>query len=79
MSVNAGKVVIMFAATADDTNATQYARVYSITYTVDNSGDIGSAVEEAEVEAQAVKVMRDGQLLIIRDGKTYTAQGVELR
>lgn len=41
--------------------------------------DIGSAVEEAEVGAQAVKVMRDGQLLIIRDGKTYTAQGVELR
>lgn len=41
--------------------------------------DIGSAVEEAEVGAQAVKVMRDGQLLIIRDGKMYTAQGVELR
>ena len=41
--------------------------------------DIGSAVEEAQVEAKAVKVIRDGQLLIIRDGKTYTAQGVELR
>ena len=81
MSVNAGKVVITFVETDDATNdpAPQYARVYSITYTVDKSGDIGSAVEEAEVEAQAVKVMRDGQLLIIRDGKTYTAQGVELR
>ena len=41
--------------------------------------DIGSAVEEAQVGAQAVKVIRDGQLLIIRDGKMYTAQGVELR
>lgn len=79
MSVNAGKVVIMFAETTDDTNATKYARVYSITYTVDKSGDVGSAVEQAQVEAQAVKVIRDGQLLIIREGKTYTAQGVELR
>jgi hypothetical protein len=24
------------------------------------------------------KIFRDGQLLIIRDGKTYNAQGVEL-
>lgn len=79
MSVNAGKVVIMFAETADDTNATKYARVYSVTYTVDKSGDIGSSLNQAQVEAKAVKVIRDGQLLIIRDGKTYTAQGVEVR
>lgn len=79
MSVNAGKVVIMFAETADDTNASKYARVYSVTYTVDKSGDIGSALNQAQVEAKAVKVIRDGQLLIIRDGKTYTAQGVELQ
>lgn len=79
MSVNAGKVVIMFAETADDTNATKYARVYSVTYTVDKSGDIGSSLNQAQVEAKAVKVVRNGQLLIIRDGKTYTAQGVEVR
>ncbi len=79
MSVNAGKVVIMFAETADDTNASKYARVYSVTYTVDKSGDIGSSLNQAQVEAKAVKVIRDGQLLIIRDGKTYTAQGVEVR
>lgn len=40
---------------------------------------IGSAVEEAQVEAKAVKVIRDGQLLIIREGKTYTAQGIEVQ
>ncbi|MGN0235998.1 MAG: hypothetical protein ACI4BD_06800 [Paludibacteraceae bacterium] len=79
MAVNAGKVVVMFAETADDTNASKYARVYSITYTVDKSGDIGSAVEQAQAEVKAVKVIRDGQLLIIREGKTYTAQGVEVR
>lgn len=40
---------------------------------------IGSAVEEAQVETKAVKVIRDGQLLIIREGKTYTAQGVQVQ
>ena len=38
-----------------------------------------TAVENTAVAAPAVKVIRDGQLLIIREGKTYTAQGVELR
>ena len=79
MSVNAGKVVIMFAETEDDTNATKYARVYSITYTVDKSGDIGSAFDQTQVETKALKVLRDGQLLIIREGKTYTAQGVQVQ
>ena len=79
MSVNAGKVVIMFAETADETNATKYARVYSITYTVDKSGDIGSAFDQTQVETKAVKVIRDGQLLIIREGKTYPAQGVQVQ
>ena len=40
---------------------------------------VGAALNQAQVEAKAVKVIRDGQLLIIRDGKTYTAQGVELQ
>ncbi|MGM9810911.1 MAG: hypothetical protein ACI30J_08625 [Paludibacteraceae bacterium] len=38
---------------------------------------VGAALNQSQVEAKAVKVIRDGQLLIIRDGKTYTAQGVE--
>lgn len=41
--------------------------------------DIGSAVEQAQVAVKAVKVIRDGQLLIIREGKTYTAQGIEVQ
>ena len=40
---------------------------------------IGSAVEQAQVAVKAVKVIRDGQLLIIREGKTYTAQGVQVQ
>ncbi|MGN0235462.1 MAG: cadherin-like beta sandwich domain-containing protein [Paludibacteraceae bacterium] len=43
------------------------------------SNPIGSAVYQAQAEVKAVKVIRNGQLLIIRDGKTYTAQGVQLQ
>ena len=41
--------------------------------------DIGAALNQVQAEVKAVKVIRDGQLLIIREGKTYTAQGVELQ
>ena len=36
-------------------------------------------ISNAEVYAPAQKVIHDGQLLIIRDGKTYTAQGVQVQ
>ena len=75
MSVNAGKVVIMFAETEDDANATKYARVYSITYVPEETG---TALEQNSLFVPATKVVRNGQLLIIRDGKTYTVQGVEV-
>lgn len=48
--------------------------VYTVTV---KSG--ATAVENTAVAAPAVKVIRDGQLLIIRDGKTYTAQGVQVQ
>lgn len=41
--------------------------------------DVGSAFDQTQVETKAVKVIRDGQLLIIREGKTYTAQGVQVQ
>lgn len=42
------------------------------------SEPIGSALDQTQVEAKATKVIRNGQLLIIREGKTYTVQGVEV-
>lgn len=42
------------------------------------SEPIGSALDQTQVEAKATKVVRNGQLLIIREGKTYTVQGVEV-
>lgn len=41
--------------------------------------EVETSFDQAQVEAKAVKVIRDGQLLIIRDGKTYTAQGVQVQ
>ena len=48
--------------------------VYTVTV---KSG--ATAVENTAVAAPAMKVIRDGQLLIIREGKTYTAQGIEVQ
>lgn len=69
INVPAGKVEITFA----DETANQYARVYKITYTIDNTE---TSIEQAAVSEKAVKVVRDGQLYILRDGKTYNAQGI---
>lgn len=52
--------------------------IYTIKVIRPESGT-STAFEQVNGEAKAVKVIRDGQLLIIREGKTYTAQGVELR
>lgn len=37
------------------------------------------AVQPAATISDSKKIFRDGQMLIIRDGKTYTLQGVEVR
>ena len=76
IAVPAGKVEITFML-PDETKGNQYGRVYKVTYRVKE--DVGAALNQVQVEAKAVKVIRDGQLLIIREGKTYTAQGVELQ
>ena len=38
-----------------------------------------TAIDNAAVDSKAVKVIENGQLLIIRDGKTYNAQGAVVR
>lgn len=38
-----------------------------------------TAIENTTVEAKAVKVIRDGQVLILRDGKAFNALGVEMK
>ena len=38
-----------------------------------------SALDSQKSKVGSRKLLRDGLLLIIRDGKTYNAQGVEVR
>lgn len=46
------------------------------TVAVHDNGDTPTAVENVQTNhVQATKILRDGQLLIIRDGKTYNVQG----
>lgn len=68
IDVPAGKVEITFA----DAVKEQYSRVYKIIYTKGTE----TSFEQAAVSEKAVKVVRDGQLYILRDGKTYNAQGI---
>lgn len=41
--------------------------------------DAVEAIENVESQAKAVKVVRDGQVLILRDGKTFNALGSEMK
>lgn len=44
-----------------------------------NDGDVINAVEHVFVSTPSVqKIMYNGQLLILRDGKTYNIMGVEI-
>ena len=40
--------------------------------------NIPTATDNIHTESTTQKILRNGQLLILRDGKTYNAQGVEL-
>jgi hypothetical protein len=39
----------------------------------------GSAVENVKLEVKAVKMIKNSQLIINRDGKEYNAQGAQLK
>ena len=43
------------------------------------TGGIATAVDNTYVETKPTKVIRDGQLFILRDGNTYTVQGQQVK
>ena len=43
------------------------------------TGGTTTAMDNASLDASPVKVLRNGEVLILRDGKTYTIQGQEVR
>ena len=75
IAVPAGKVEITFML-PDESKGNQFGRVYSITFV---PKETGTALEQNSLFVPATKVIRNGQLLIIREGKTYTVQGVEVK
>lgn len=45
-----------------------------------NEGDVINAVESVSISAPSVqKIIKDGQLLILRDGQTYNVMGMEVK
>lgn len=62
---------------ANPANATHAAfSIRNVSLTVE--GD-ETAVDQVNTEAKVVKVIRNGQVLFVRDGKTFNALGTEVR
>lgn len=74
VEVPAGQVTIT-SQMPSEPGINQFLRVYSITFV---PKETGTALEQNSLFVPATKVIRNGQLLIIREGKTYTVQGVEV-
>lgn len=75
VEVPAGQVTIT-SQMPSQPGINQFLRVYSITFV---PKETGTALEQNSLFVPATKVIRNGQLLIIREGKTYTVQGVEVK
>ena len=54
-------------------------QIYKLTLIKEGETDVATGIEETFSQPAARKILRDGQLLILRDGKTYTVQGQEVR
>ena len=50
-----------------------------LTLTKPNQGGEGSALENATIEAKAVKVIENGVVYIIKNGVKYTVTGVAVK
>lgn len=55
------------------------AAVWKVTCDTGEEPEGPTSIENIETAAQAQKVLRDGQVLIIRDGKTYNMMGQEAK
>ena len=58
-------------------------RTYTVTISVKKESDTPTAIDEVgngeRANGEWTKVLRDGQIYIIRDGKTYNVMGAEVR
>ena len=58
---------------------TFYFNVDDKQLTIDMPTEPGTALDNTEAGEKAVKVMQNGQLLIIKNGKTFNAQGAVVK
>ena len=60
---------------------TSYAtgKTYEVTLSGKLPQDPGSGLDNVQVDAKAVKVIKNGMLIINRDGKEYNVQGATLK
>ena len=65
-----------YSITATDAEDTEVAS-YSGTFTT--TGEIATDIDAQQSDIAPFKFIRDNQVLILRDGKTYTVQGQEVR
>jgi len=73
--LNAGTKYNYTIASKDATETVLDTKEGSFTTT----GGIATAVDNASVDSRLTKVLRNGQLFILRDENTYTVQGQEVR
>ena len=74
-----GKSLLLCAYHNNECRYTTENPEYTPLGCVYNEGDVINAVEDVSVSAPSVqKIIKDGQLLILRDGKTYNVMGVEV-
>ncbi len=66
----AGDPIYLYKQQEETSGTTYYSSVLSCT---------GTDVENNEVEANFMKILRNGQVLIIRDGKTYNVLGIPVQ
>ena len=66
-----------YNVTAKDANEQPIA-TYSGSFTTTSEG-VPSGIDNTAVEQKITKILHNGEVLILRDGKTYTIQGVEVR
>ena len=66
-----------YSLTAKDANEQPIA-TYSGSFTTTSEG-VHAGIDNTAVEQKITKILRNGEVLILRDGKTYTIQGVEVR